>query len=204
LSFRFGAAESLNYTRGVSFRPFLSLRGPLMNARFCLVIALLSLTPSSLATAQSPSLDTLLILPVNPSTATNVVAQVGGIVNTSGGPIIRTESRRFANDIRLDVLIDELPVLAPPQMNPWSDFESFGMLPAGTYNVTARLFWDYRSGPASSFPDPWTFPDSYGQPLRPGSNGMLTTAFTVIPEPFGFAIIAQAAICGAALLRRRR
>jgi hypothetical protein len=62
--------------------------------------------------AQSPSLDTLIISPSNPNPSTDVLANVGGIVNISGFPIILTESRRINNDIRLDVLIDELPVLA--------------------------------------------------------------------------------------------
>jgi hypothetical protein len=173
-----------------------------MNAQFKCAFTV-ALFAARAANAQSPSLDTLLILPSNPSTTTDVVAQVGGIVNVSGDPIILTESRRVNNDIRLDVLIDELPVLAPAQMLPWSDYQSFGMLPAGTYNVTARLFWDWRSGPNSSFPVPWTFPDSYGLELRPGSNGTLSTTFTVVPEPHGVALMGVAILAVRAARRRR-
>jgi hypothetical protein len=176
-----------------------------MNTSFnrVLGIVLLVVLPPLGVHAQSPSLDTLLILPPNPNTLTDVLANVGGIVNISGLPIILTESRRINNDIRLDVLIDELPVLAPAVMAPWSASESFGTLPAGTYNVTARLFWDYRSGPNSSFPQPWTFPDSYGEPLRPGSNGTLMTTFTVVPEPTAV-LLASCGAIGLQVLRQVR
>jgi hypothetical protein len=137
---------------------------------------------SPVARAQSPSLDSLSILPSAPTVAVDVMAQVGGIYNTSGSPNIRTEIRRIATEIRLDVLIDELPVGAPAQMNPWSRTVSLGLLPAGTYSVDARLFWTYRFV-EPQFPTPWLFPDAFGEPLRPGSNGRLTVMFTVVPEP---------------------
>jgi hypothetical protein len=157
-------------------------RSPSRRLTLALALALVSAVD---ARAQSPSLDTLLLLPTNPTPAVDVLANLGGSVNISGLPIVRTESRRVDTDIRVDVLIDEFPVLAPPVIAPWSELESLGMLPVGTYNVTARLFWDYRVGPNSSFPTPWTFPDSFGQPLNPSSNGLLTTTFTVVPEPSG-------------------
>jgi len=159
--------------------------------------------PAVEAFAQSPSLDSLAILPPSPTISSDVVAQLGGIVNNSGGPIIRTESRRQNNAIRVDILIDELPVGAPPQMVPWSQGQNVGMLPSGTYNLTARLFWDFRSGLTSSFPDPWTFPDTYGSPLSPSANGMLTATFTVVPEPLGSAL-AGVGIAGLGTSRRAR
>jgi hypothetical protein len=146
------------------------------------------------ARAQSPSLDSLLILPTNLSHAVEVQASLGGTVNISGAPIVRTESLRLSNNIWVDVLIDELPVAAPPVIAPWSATESLGMLPVGTYNVRARLFWDSRIGSVSSFPTPWTFPDSYGQPLFPNANGLLTTTFMVVPEPSCTGLIVGASL----------
>jgi hypothetical protein len=163
------------------------------------IIIMLALTFD--ANAQSPSLDSLLVLSPTSTTADDVTAQVGGTHNTSGSPIIRTEWRRLNNDIRLDVLIDELPVLAPAMIEPWSRTENFGMLPVGTYDLEARLFWDYRSGPNSSFPDPWTFPDTYGQPLFLGANRTLVTTFTVVPEPSAVLLLLGG---GVALAARRR
>jgi hypothetical protein len=154
------------------------------------------------AWAQSPSLDSLNILPPAPATTVDIMAQVGGTHNTSGQPNIRTELRQTANDIRLDVLIDELFVGAPAMIEPWSRTLSLGMLPIGTYNLDARLFWVERGiGPA--FPDPWPFPDSFGLPLRPGSNGMLSTTFTVVPEPSAVLLVTGAAIGVLATIRRR-
>jgi len=170
-----------------------------------LFIAALGLANASAvgARAQSPSLDTLLILPTNPTPANDVLANLGGNVNITGTPILRTESRRVNDDIRVDVLIDELPVLAPAQIVPWSEIESLGMLPVGTYNVTARLFWDYRVGPNSSFPTPWTFPDSYGRPLNSSANGLLATTFTVVPEPSAAELAGGTALACLCAHRRR-
>jgi hypothetical protein len=134
------------------------------------------------AWAQSPSLDSLGILPPLPTTAVDVMAQVGGTHNTSGQPTIRTELRRIDSDIRLDILIDEFFVGAPAVIEPWSRTESLGILPIGTYILDARLFWVER-GIGPSFPDPWPFPDSFGLPLSPGANGMQSMTFTVVPEP---------------------
>jgi hypothetical protein len=155
------------------------------------------------ARAQSPSLDSLGILPLVPTTTVDVMATVGGTHNTSGQPNIRTELRRIGNDIRLDVLIDEFFVGAPPRIEPWSRTEGLGMLPAGTYNLDARLFWVER-GIGSTFPDPWPFPDTFGLPLGPGSNGMLTTTFTVVPEPSTLLATMCAVISVLATLRQRK
>jgi hypothetical protein len=125
-------------------------------------------------------------------------------VNNAGSPIIRLESRRLANDILLDVLIDELPVLAPPIIVPWMRTENLGILPAGTYNLTARLIWDYRIGPNSPFPDPWPFPDSDDPPLFPGPTATLMTTFTVVPEPTGVTLVLCGAMGMAAMRRRPR
>jgi hypothetical protein len=173
------------------------------SSRKCALAVALAMLAFSEAAAQSPSLDALNVLPPSPTTSDNVQAQVGGVHNVSGAPIIRTEWRRLGSDIRLDVLIDELPVLAPALMLPYSRQQDFGALPAGVYTLTARLFWDYRFGTLSSFPDPWLFPDAYGQPLTPGSNGTLTSAFAVVPEP-SVAIMALAATSFALASRRAR
>src|SRR5688572_19018185 len=102
--------------------------GPLMYAYITrlLAIALLGILAPVHALAQSPSLDSLLILPPSPNPSTEVLANLGGIVNMTGMPNIRTESRRIDNDIRVDVLIDESGVLAPAVMVPWMENESLG------------------------------------------------------------------------------
>jgi hypothetical protein len=144
-------------------------------------LLLVATSPLS-ARGQSPSLDSLSFLPPAPTVADDVMIQAGGTHNTSGGPAIRTESRRIGNDIRMDVLIEETFVGAPPQINPWTQSVNFGTLPAGTYNVDARLFWRERAI-SPPFPDPWQFPDTFGLPLFPNANGRLTGTFTVVPEP---------------------
>jgi hypothetical protein len=166
------------------------------------VVVLLAAAICPVAWAQSPSLDSLSIMPPAPTIADAVLVQAGGTHNTSGNPTIRTESRRIGNDIRMDVLIEETFVGAPPQINPWTQTVNFGTLPAGAYNVDARLFWRERAI-SPEFPDPWPFPDSFGLPLFPNANGMLSATFAVVPEP-STALWLAAGLLGFVAVRFRR
>jgi PEP-CTERM motif len=143
------------------------------------------------------TLESLSVAPPAPTTADSVIASVGGMVNVWDTTNFRTEWKREGTDIFVDVLDDFVP--APPefvpQMVPYTEQAALGNLPAGTYDLTARLFALHRQLPGeSSFPDPWTFPA-----IHDGLVGTLATTFTVVPEPSSLVL----AMAGALLLFRR-
>ena len=139
------------------------------------------------------SLETLGIAPPDPTTADNIVATAGGMVNVSDIPTFRTEWKRDANDILMDVLHDFVGAGAPPQMLPYTQQAMLGNLPTGTYSLTARLFSSFRGFPGPTYSDPWNFP---AMDIR--IVGTLNTTVTIVPEPSGFVL----AIAGALLLLR--
>jgi hypothetical protein len=142
------------------------------------------------------TLETLRITAPDPPIAENWVAGIHGYANVSDLPNFRTEWKRDGTDIRMDVLHDFIAAGAPPQMIPYTEEAVLGNLPAGTYDLTGRLFSLHRQIPDESpFPDPWTFPDSHD-----GFVYSLTMAFTVVPEPSSLVL----AMVGAVLILRRR
>jgi hypothetical protein len=154
----------------------------------------LSLVWVASASAQV-TLDSLSIAPSNPTTADSIIASAGGMVNVSDIPAFLTLWKRDANSILVDVLHDYVPAGAPPQMLPYTQQAALGTLPAGTYDLTARLFSTFRDFPPPTYEQPWTFPPS---DIRLKST--LSTTFTVVPEPSSVAI----AMAGVLLLLRRR
>jgi hypothetical protein len=138
-------------------------------------------------------LDTLSIAPPNPTITDNIVASAGGMVNVSDLPDFRTEWKREGNNILMDILHDFVAAGAPPQMLPYSEQAVLGTLPAGTYDLTARLFSSFRDFPPPTYEQPWTFPS---MDLRLRST--LSTTVTVVPEPSSLSL----AIAGILLLLR--
>jgi hypothetical protein len=153
-----------------------------------------SLLCAASASAQV-TLETISISPPAPTTADNIVATAGGMVNVSDIPAFLTLWKRDANNILVDVLHDYVAAGAPPRMLPYNEQAVLGNLPTGTYNLTARLFSSFRDFPPPTYDQPWNFPPS---DIRLKST--LSTTFTVVPEPSGFAL----AFAWALLLIRRR
>lgn len=154
----------------------------------------LSLIWAASASAQV-TLESLSVAPPARTTADSVIASVGGMVNRLELPNFRTEWKREGTDILVDVLHDFIP--APPvfpsiEMIPYTEDVTLGNLPAGTYDLTARLFSLHRQLPGESpFPDPWTFPT-----IHDGLVGTLATTFTVVPEPSSLVLaIAGLGLC---------
>ena len=144
------------------------------------------------------TLETLRVVPPTPMTTDNIVVSVGGMVNESDHPMFRSEWMRDANDLRLDVFVDFIPAGAPPRIVPYTERTLIGHLPAGTYDLTTRLFALARIGPDPPFPDPWTFPETFD-----GLVGTLNTTFTVVPEPSSFLLAVTAATATLSARRKR-
>jgi hypothetical protein len=152
-----------------------------------------SLLYAQSATAQVTLL-TVDVAPPTPTITDNIIASAGGMVNVSDIPTFRTEWKRDANDILMDVLHDFVGAGAPPQMLPYTQQAVVGNLPTGTYNLTARLFSSFRAFPGPTYAEPWTFPPADSRIVATRS-----TTFTVVPEPSSFAL----AMAGGLLLLRR-
>jgi hypothetical protein len=162
-----------------------------ITATFAIATSLLSANPAW----SQVTLETLGVVPPDPIITDDIVVSIGGTVNESDFPMFRSEWQRDANDILVDVLLDYIPTDAPPRIVPYTERTLIGPLPAGTYDLTTRLFALARIGPEPPFPDPWTFPETFD-----GLVGTLETRFTVAPEPASIWL----AIAAAAVLSARR
>jgi hypothetical protein len=162
------------------------------------IVAVAGIAFSLLSAAPVPAqvtLETVAIAPSSPTTADSIVASAGGMVNVSEFPAFFILWKRDANNILVDVLHDFVGAGAPPFMIPYTGQAVIGNLPAGNYNLTARLFSSFRDFPPPTYDQPWNFPPSDIRLKR-----TLSTAFTVVPEPSSLVLI----IVGASLLIRRQ
>jgi hypothetical protein len=139
----------------------------------CVAFSLWALSASAQVT-----LETLSVAPPNPTTSDNIVASAGGMVNVSDLPTFTTLWKIEGETILMDVLHDYVPAGAPPQFFPYTEQAMLGNLPAGTYNLSARLFSTFRDFPPPTYEQPWTFP-----PMDIRLRSTLSTTFTVVPEP---------------------
>jgi hypothetical protein len=157
-------------------------------------IALLLLLSKRPVSAQV-TLTELSVEPPVPTTTDNIVASVSGMVNVSESPAFFVLWKREASSILVDVLHDFIGAGAPPVIYPYTAHPVIGSLPAGDYNLTARLFSSVRDFPPPTYEQPWRFPAS---DIRLKST--LSTTFTVVPEPATIAL----SIASVLLLVRRR
>lgn len=173
---------------------------PILSGLGWAISALLLLQPQP-AIAQTPTLDTIEILPSTPSTTDDISVELSGMVNDTGMPVFHGFWSRTGQDILVDLLDVEIPTLAPPVIVPYQEQVQIGQLPVGDYNVTARLFWAYDS---VVIPDPWEFPDTFGVGLGGPELAplTLTTTFRVVPEPSSLFISLSA--CATMLFGFRR
>lgn len=173
---------------------------PILSGLGWAISALLLLQPQ-VTMAQTPSLDAIVILPSTPSTMDDISVELSGMVNNTGSPVFHGFWSRTGQDILVDLLDVEGLTLAPPVIVPYQEQVPIGQLPAGEYNVTARLFWAFNS---VVIPDPWEFPDTFGNQFGTANPGplTLTTTFRVVPEPSSLFI--SLSVCSMMFLGFRR
>ena len=172
---------------------------------FFVLLLPMSMFASGFAKAQPPTLDAIEVLPLGPISALDwVEVEARGTVNVSGFPTFQSFWQRNGAEILVDLLDVELPTLAPPVFEPYSETVEIGTLPAGNYDLTVRLFYVFEG--EDPIPNPWDFPDTFGLAFDAGDPGPLTlnTSFVVVPEPSSLALIAAFMVTSVGISQRRR
>lgn len=128
-------------------------------------------------------LDAISVVPPTPDPFDDIELNVTGTFDHSLAQTIqRAPWQRIGNEIHVDLLVIELPLEAPSIPAPFEQPVDLGQLPAGEYEVTARVFITYP-GP---YPDPWTFPNEFAGRTPVDT---LEYKFVVIPEPNTFSLL---------------
>ena len=160
----------------------LTFRGVSLGLVTLLAITAWSVPGSSVA--QSPTLDSIEVLPPPPILPSDIVeVEVAGTVNVSGSPVFHSFWRQSGSEIQVDLVDMEEGVLAPAVIEPYLETVSIGSLAPGDYDLTVRLFWTFTF--EDPIADPWDFPDAFGREFEidePGPS-VLRSSFTVVPEP---------------------
>ena len=152
--------------------------------------------------AQLPRIESIDVQPSNPTLADPVTLSISGMIDTvTGAQIIRSPWRIENTDILLDLLLVKFAVGAPPVPGPFTDQTEIGFLPAGSYNVTARVFRVFGDPALDPFPELWEFPDTF---MDDEPHDTMTAQFTVVPEPSSACLALLAAVTLTFFSRKRR
>lgn len=152
--------------------------------------------------AQLPRIESIDVQPFDPTLADPVTLSISGMIDTvTGAQIIRSPWRIENTDILLDLLLVEFAVGAPPVPDPFTDQTEIGFLPAGSYNVTARVFRVIGDPALDPFPELWEFPDTF---MDDEPYDTMTAQFTVVPEPSSACLAIFAAVTLTFFSRKRR
>ncbi len=150
------------------------------------------------ASAQAADIQSTTIVPSNPTIADVVAAETGVLFSGADYTFSDALCGREGSEILVDLLFEQgIPIL--PVMYASQASVDVGQLPAGTYDLTVRLFVDpyFHDAPfhdVSTYENPWhPLPDITLMDVE-------TTSFMVVPEPM---TIWAFAACGLTLMRRR-